>query len=643
MTEPSFIHVLPPHVANQIAAGEVVERPASAVKELMENALDAGASSVVVRIEEAGKKRIEIEDDGCGMSAADAELALQRHATSKIETSEDLHCIASHGFRGEALPSIASVSRFRMITCTKKSQEGVEVRVHGGQNTEVRPAPSRQGTKLEVLDLFLNTPARLNFMRTKKTEEAAIVEVFRALALAHPSVSLRLDLDGRKRFDFHAESEAKRVFTIMGKDFSQNSMEQTLEYEGIQIASHLGLPTFHHRDSTRMMFLVNGRVIRDKQLIAALRVAYRDVMFHDRYPVAVIRIEMDPAHVDVNVHPAKREVRFQSPQAVRAAIVACVRTGIERMGQSVASTTTDKALQSLASSSSGQPLQGQTRQAPIEHSSMPRFSSQSSSPVQSRSFSGQRPNISKPSPELQSLLFRAPDSQGLEGQGAGLASTRLQSSEVQENTNHYDVAGVHQPLNLGTALAQLHRCYILAQTDKGMILVDQHAAHERISYEKLKAQLSKGAIASQMMLTPLSFSLAGEQAAWLSEHHADLQTFGMQVSVQNDESFLLHSVPAMLADESPENLILELVDSCVLLGVASEAGNTGLGRILERWLGNRACKGSIKSGRVLHLEEQENLLREMEKTPNIAQCNHGRPTYVQLSLHELDRLFGRKE
>ncbi|MBL1352351.1 MAG: DNA mismatch repair endonuclease MutL [Zetaproteobacteria bacterium] len=621
MTQSTFIHVLPPHVANQIAAGEVVERPASAVKELMENALDAGATSIVVRIEEAGKKRIEIEDDGCGMSVADAELALQRHATSKIETSEDLHRIASHGFRGEALPSIASVSRFRMLTCAKGNQEGTEVRVHGGKNTEVRPAPTRQGTKLEVLDLFLNTPARLNFMRTNKTEEAAIIEVFRALALAHPSVSLRLDLDGRKRLDFHAESEAQRVFTMMGKHFSQNSLEQSVEHEGILVSAHLGLPTFHHRDSTRMNFLVNGRVIRDKQLMAALRAAYRDVMFHDRYPVAVIRIEIDPAKVDVNVHPAKREVRFSSPQTVRAAIVACVRAGIERMGQTVASTTTQKALQSLSPSNT-------PTQATVQRN-MPRFSSQSpNNLLQARSFSAHPAKHEKASSELQSLLFRAPESQ---------------TPEVQENAANYQASSVQSPLKLGTALAQLHRCYILSQTYEGLILVDQHAAHERIRYEQLKAQLATSSIACQMLLTPLPIDISGEQAAWLSDHDETLNAFGVKLSMQDDESFLLYGVPAMLADESPESLVLELIESCCLLGVNMEAGTSGLGRVLERWLGNRACKGSIKSGRILHHEEQNNLLREMENTHNIAQCNHGRPTYVKLSLHELDRLFGRKE
>lgn len=618
MTE-NYIHILPPQVANQIAAGEVVERPASAVKELIENSVDAGATTINVRIAGAGKKRIEIDDNGCGMSASDAQLALQRHATSKIETSEDLHRIASHGFRGEALPSIASVSRFRMQTCFKGSDEGIEVRVDGGGETIVRPAAPRQGTKIEILDLFLNTPARLNFMRTDKTEEAAIVEVFRALALAHPKLAMRLEFDGRKRFDFFTQDEKSRVLAIMGKEFSENSLQQMIEHEGMQVSAHLGLPTFHHRDSTRMMFLVNGRVIRDKALIAALRAGYRDVMFHDRYPVAVIRIEMDPADVDVNVHPSKREVRFKSPQIVRAGIVACVRAGIERMGQSVATTTTDKALDAM------NPMvpsaQGQVS-SNASYSGMPQFRSAAmgaSHASQPRSFSAS--NTAKNNPELQHLLFRAPH-------------------EVHESDTGYDVAGV---LDLGHAVAQLHSCYIVTETDQGIVLVDQHAAHERIQYEKLKSQLSKGSISTQMLLTPVALSLQGEQAAWLHDHREKLEPFGVDVEVVGDESFLICSVPAMLASESPQALATELIEACMLMGVDAEAADTGLGRVLERWLGNRACKGSIKAGRTLLPEEQENLLREMEQTPNIAQCNHGRPTYVRLSLNELDRLFGRRE
>ncbi|WP_038248366.1 DNA mismatch repair endonuclease MutL [Ghiorsea bivora] len=603
----SFIHILPPQVANQIAAGEVVERPASAVKELMENSVDAGAKRISVRIEQAGKKRIEVEDDGMGMSPADAELALQRHATSKIESSEDLHRIASHGFRGEALPSIASVSRFRMTTAVKGDSEAIEVRVDGGLNTQTRPAAKRKGTKIEILDLFLNTPARLQFMRTDKTEEAAIVEVFKGLALAHPNVAMSLQLDGRKRFDFMVQSEEARVLAIMPNDFADNFLAQSLEHEGMKVTGYLGLPTFHHRDSTRMLFLVNGRVIRDKQLIAALRAGYRDVMFHDRYPVAVIRLEIDPAAVDVNVHPAKREVRFKSPQAVFAAIVGCVRTGIERMGQTVASTTTGKALDAMQSS------YRQTQ--PVAHSSMPRFVSESSA--------NYRPRPSNIVPEdVQRLLFSTP------------------SPLQQVGDSQY---AAEEALDLGQPLAQIHQCYVLSQTADGIILVDQHAAHERMTFEKLKSQLSGGKVAAQMLLTPEALDLGSESMAWVLDNPDALQPFAVSLKVKDEQSVWIQSVPAMLSQESPAELVAELIESCMLLGIEAEGDKTGLGRILERWLGNRACKGSIKAGHTLRHEEQVNLLREMEQTPNIAQCNHGRPTYVGLSLYDLDKLFGRKE
>jgi len=604
------IHVLSTQVANQIAAGEVVERPASVVKELMENSVDAGATKITVRISQAGKKRIEIEDDGCGMSATDAELALQRHATSKIERAEDLHCIASHGFRGEALPSIASVSRFRMTTCYKGEQVGVEVRVEGGLDTETRPAAPRKGTKIEILDLFLNTPARLSFMRTDKTEEAAIIEVFKGLALAHAKVAMCLEFDGRKRLEFPPQNEQQRVFAMMHKDFSNNSIQQGLEHEGIQVSAFLGLPTFHHRDSTRMMFLVNGRVIRDKQLIAALRAGYRDVMFHDRYPVAVIRLDIDPALVDVNVHPAKREVRFKSPQAVRSAIVACVRMGIERMGQSVSSTTTEQALSAMQPS---QPSYITPTNQRVSHSSMPQFQSERSPSYSSR-------GNHAVAPDIQQILFGG--------------------AQVSEAESNYDVG---QTLNLGEPLAQVHQCYVLAQTADGVVLVDQHAAHERMTYEKLKSQLTGGNIVAQMLLTPEVLTLNADIIAWLADHSDSLEAFAVQLDLMDEKTVHIKSVPAILGKEPLIDLVEELIESCMLLGVDTEAGDTGLGRILERWLGNRACKGSIKAGRTLAYEDQVSLLREMEKTPNIAQCNHGRPTYIRLSLHELDRLFGRKE
>jgi len=607
----SVIHILSSQVANQIAAGEVVERPASAVKELMENALDAGATQITVRITGAGKKSMVIEDNGCGMSASDAELALQRHATSKIVTSDDLHRIASHGFRGEALPSIASVSRFRMQTALAGQSEGVEVRVDGGAAVEIRPAAPRCGTRIEVLDLFLNTPARLNFMRSDKTEEAAIVEAFRALALANPSVAMALELDDRKRCDYPAQDERARLLAIMGKDFSDNSIEQYIEHEGMQISAHLGLPTFHHRNSTKIMFLVNGRVIRDKQLIAAVRAGYRDVMFHDRYPVALVKIEIDPADVDVNVHPAKREVRFKSPQTVRAGIVSCIRAGIEHMGQSVSSTTTDQAMATMQHGMGSFPGPSTGQGSGSYTGGMPRFSSGSFRP------SGH--NASVPA-DVQRILFSG--------------------SSVAESAGDYQTGG---NLDLGQPLAQLHRCYILTQTDDGIILVDQHAAHERMTFEKLKQQLAGHAVATQLLLAPVDLHPGGEAAAWLHDHASTLQVFGVEIDISGDESFLIRSVPAMLAAEPVIELVTELIESCRLLGTAAEAGSSGQARILERWLGNRACKGSIKSGRLLSHEEQNALLRNMEQTPNIAQCNHGRPTYVRLSLGDLERLFGRKD
>lgn len=605
-----LIHILSPQVANQIAAGEVVERPASAVKELVENSIDAGAATVTVRVEGAGKRRIEVDDDGFGMGAADAALALQRHATSKIESSDDLHRIASHGFRGEALPSIASVSRFRMQTALAGASEGVEVRVDGGGETVVRPVAPRRGTRIEVQDLFLNTPARLNFMRSDKTEEAAIIDVFRALALANPPVAMRLELDGRSRLEYPSQVERARVLAIMGEQFAENCIEQTIEHDGIRVSAWLGLPTFHHRDSNRMMFLVNGRVIRDKQLIAALRAGYRDVIFHDRYPVAVIRIEIDPADVDINVHPAKREVRFKSPQSVTAAIVACVRAGIERMGKMVASTTSDQALYALQRSA-GTAVSATARE-PM--SSMPRFSS--------GAFHGGGSQRQVPA-AINRMLFSAP----VAAEAAAMPVSDTSASAI----------------DLGRPLAQIHRCYILAQTDNGVVLVDQHAAHERMTYERLKSQLAGGSIATQMLLTPESLTLCAEAAAWLDDHIDDLHRFGVELESVGRELFLIRAVPAMLVGEPMLELVAELVDSCRLLGADAEAGSSGGARILERWLGNRACKGSIKSGRLLSHDEQELLLREMERTPNIAQCNHGRPTYVRLSLGELDRLFGRQE
>jgi len=586
----TVIHILPSAVANQIAAGEVVERPASIVKELVENSLDAAARRIRVRIEQAGKKLIEVDDDGSGMGRDDALLSLKRHATSKISSADDLYAIASHGFRGEALPSIASVCRFEMLTSSMGVSEGVCLATEGGSEPNTRPIASRKGTRIRIRDLFFNTPARQRFLRTDRTEEAVILETLRALALANPAVGFRLDCDGRKRLDAPCgQSREARIAAIMGADFMGNQTAHSEVYDGVHVAGFFALPTHHHRDAGRMHFFINGRVVRDKQLISALKAGYRDVLFHDRFPQAVLWIEMDPAEVDVNVHPAKREVRFRQPQSIRGAVVNCARAAIEQMGQQVSDATTSQALEAMRGGFSA------PRAASFRQAAVPRADTST----------------------LQRLFSASAEVEG-----------------VCEPQLDYGAGNLH----LGMPLAQIHRCYIVAQSDDGIVLVDQHAAAERITYEKLKRDLEKGPLACQPLLSAADWQPDAAMSAWLHEHADALLPFGFEIETRGEERFAVAAVPAMLVGESPVEMAAELAASLRSAGVSVE----GRGRVLERWLGNRACKGSLKAGRLLKAEEQVALLREMERTPNIAQCNHGRPTYVRLSLNELDSLFGRR-
>ncbi len=623
----ALIRLLPPLVANQIAAGEVVERPASVVKELVENSLDAGAGHVRVRILRAGKSCIEVEDDGCGMSAADARMALQRHATSKIDSIEDLRAIASHGFRGEALPSIASVSRFRMHTAVEGEEEGTEVRVDQLGETACMPAPWRRGTRIEVRDLFLRTPARLRFMRADRTEEAAILDVVRHMAIARPDVRWQLWMDERSRLDAPAATLERRLRDVMGEDFTRNTVQQQVEHEGVIVRGVLGLPTYHHRDATRMLFFVNGRVIRDRPLIAALRAAYRDVMFHDRYPIAIVFLEMDPADVDVNVHPSKREVRFAHPQRVRAAVVACVRNALERHGQQVAAQTSERVLQAARVESSS-PARVKAREDAVGVD--PSISWAAGSMVQAK----EPPPVwrEKPAPCVRPAVASVFDGRSPSSSMAVVTPRRIFDAADQEERS----------LRLGVPLAQIHDRYILSQTHDGVLLIDQHAAHERIRYERMKQELREGGLREQRLLLPVPWQPEAQVAAWLHEHAEELQIFAVDITPEDDERFVVRGVPADLQDEPPQILAEELVDACRLIGSEAEAADGGMGRVLERWLGNRACKSALKAGQALSLEEQRELLRQMEQTPNIAQCNHGRPTYVRLSLQDLDRLFGRK-
>ncbi|MDX8377414.1 MAG: DNA mismatch repair endonuclease MutL [Mariprofundales bacterium] len=603
----STINILPPLVADQIAAGEVVERPASVIKELVENAIDAGATQIQVQIEEAGKRFICVEDNGCGMSEDDLKLCLLRHATSKINQLDDLNTIASHGFRGEALPSIASVSRILLHTATSTANEGRILQAIAGKNPEIKPAKIRQGTRIEVRDLFLNTPARLSFMRSNRSEEAACVDVMRALAFCHPSVGLRLQINQRKRLEFDiADTVQKRITAILGKEFGENNRYARMECDGVCVSGCFGLPTFNHSNSQHMLFAVNGRVVRDKVLIAAGRAGYEDVMLHNRQPVLAAYIELDPALVDVNVHPAKREVRFSAPQTVRSAVVACIRGIVRLHGQSVSNTAAQQAIQRI------------TKQLPQSH-----ISSASQSGKQR-----QRPtttNSPAPSAAMMRTLFSQPECNEVAEAAPKTPPTTQAQQEPQAELS----------LQLGYALAQIHERYILAQTDDGIILVDQHAAHERITFERMKAQLHAGKIASQQLLQAEEIHLCTQELAWLHEHAAILLNYGVTIRVIDEHIAEVSAIPALFTKENPEEYIPLLVQACM-----NEADCTPA-RLLESWVANRACRCALKFGHKLMPEAQNDLLRQMEKTPNIAQCNHGRPSYARLSLKELDQLFGR--
>jgi len=579
------IRVLPPQVANQIAAGEVVERPASVVKELVENAIDAAASSVRIAIKGAGSREIVVDDDGCGMDAEDARLALQRHATSKIRSLDDLKTIASCGFRGEALASIASVSRLEMHTAPEGAREGVRVRCEGGGPIALTPAPPRAGTRVAVRDLFFNAPARRKFLRAAPTEEAAIVEVVRALALAHPSLALELSFDARKRLAFAAARDRRqRAFDVLSRVAQEDWIWIAHERHRIVIEGAFARPTCTHRDASRIYLLVNGRPVRDRALIAALREAYRDVLLHDRYPMAAIWIELDPEAVDVNVHPTKREVRFADPRAVRAALLEAARMAVAEGGRETA-----KAVQA----------------------------------------GGAKPQKEKARASVVPVVYG-------EGIGAGKAP-------VQEAKEVALPSAWAQKRRFGRAIAQLLDRFVLAEADEGVLLIDQHAAHERIVYERMKRSLAEAGIAAQRLLAPVVWQPDAELAAWLQSpaHRALLMRFGVEVE-QSGQDFRILAVPAMLADEPPVALAEGLAEQMMQLGEGA-IGAEGLVGVLERWLANRACRAAVRFGRRMTREEMQALLDEMERTPNIAQCNHGRPTFVRLSLADLERLFARKE
>ena len=590
---------------NRIAAGEVVERPASAVKELVENAIDAGAQRITIDIADGGKTLIRVGDDGCGMSAADLPLALSRHATSKIDGS-DLLNIHSFGFRGEALPSLGAVGRLS-ISSRAEGQDGAEITVAGGDMGPVKPAALSKGTVIELRDLFYATPARLKFLRTDRAEAQAITDIIKRLAMAEPSIGFHLrdvsNVGSRSVFRVDPETGDlfdalhRRLAKILGAEFAENALKIDAERDGFHLSGYAALPTFSRGAAVMQYFFVNGRPVRDKLLIGALRGAYADFLSRDRHPAVALFVDCDPHLVDVNVHPAKSEVRFREPGLVRGLIVSALRHALGEAGHRASTTVAGATLGAMRPETPHQPI-----------------------------YQMDRPSVAVRNVSYQA---QAPESFGFAeapAPSARIDDPVIEPAQDPQQTDH----------PLGAARGQVHENYIIAQTQDGIVIVDQHAAHERLVYERLKHQMAERSVAAQALLIPEIIELSAGDCAILLEFADDFGRFGLGIESFGNGAIAVRETPAILGEVNAKDLILDLLDEI------SDWGSSQLiQERIEAILSRMACHGSIRSGRRMRAEEMNALLREMEATPHSGQCNHGRPTYVELKLSDIERLFGR--
>ena len=645
---------LDPILVDRIAAGEVVERPASAVKELVENAIDAGATSIEVTIEAGGRRLIRVVDDGAGMSADDLALAVERHATSKLPGG-DLTRIDSLGFRGEALPSIGAVARLSLTSRTAEAETGSTLVVDAGIKGEVRPAPSPRGTRIEVTDLFSATPARLKFLKSDRAEALAIADGLRRLAVAQPRIRFALRSESGSPLVFAAETgddaDLRRLTAVLGPDFGASSAPLHMAREGFALSGHIGLPSYHRGAGNQIHFTVNGRPVRDRLLLGAVRGAYADTMSSDRHPVLGLAITCDPALVDVNVHPAKTEVRFREPGLVRALIVSAIHETLRQVGARNASTGASRTLDALRP---GHPSPTM-RPAMTAHSGRGAWSGRAALPPGLPSFGAPAGLAPAASFGARGGLFEAPQAAfdrsgaGFEDAGFEEAGQALFSGDLAPpgaDIREPEVEPLPDDHPLGAARAQLHETYIVAQTRDGIVLVDQHAAHERLVYERLKRERAAGGIARQGLLIPDVVEMAPQDAERLVAAAPDLDRLGLTLEAFGTGAVLVREMPTALAGASARRLLEDILDALDASGLeeGSADGTEGgpLGRRLDAILSRISCHGSIRAGRRLRPEEMNALLREMEATPFAGTCNHGRPTFVELKLQDIERLFGRR-
>jgi len=581
-------------VINQIAAGEVVERPASVVKELVENALDAGAARIEVATAGGGLALIRVSDDGCGIAGGELSLALSRHCTSKL--GEDVADIRSLGFRGEALPSIASVSRMVLRSRPADADEGMEIRVEGGAVSQARPAATNRGTLIEVRDLFFATPARLKFMKSERAESAAITDVVRRVAMAFPAVRFTLSGPDRATLDLPAcHNGERRMEQVVGADFIANSLAIEAERESVRLSGRISIPSFSRGAATQQFAYVNGRPVRDKMIAGAIRGAYLDFLPRDRHAAAVLFLTLDPALVDVNVHPQKADVRFRDPGLVRGLIVGAIKQALSATGPRASTSAAERMISAFR-------------------------------PEPQRMGSGWSPSTSPARP--LDFGLSEPQQTPFANDFAISADARAAIAEVEPEL-------ASRPL--GAARAQIHENYIVAQTEDSLVIVDQHAAHERLVYEALKKGLRERAAPSQMLLIPEIVDLPHDDVERLAGEAEELKRLGLVLERFGPGAIAVRETPSMLGETDAAQLVRDLADE-----LAESERADGLADRLDRIAATMACHGSVRSGRRLRPEEMNALLREMEATPGSGTCNHGRPTYIELKLHDIERLFGRR-
>ena len=595
------IRQLSAETINRIAAGEVVERPASVVKELVENALDAGAREIEIVTAAGGLSLIRVTDDGIGMHADDLSLCVERHATSKLD-SDDLLAIRTLGFRGEALPSIGAIAHLSIASRPRGARDALEIIVDRGAKQPIKPAALNPGTRIEVRELFSATPARLKFLKSERSENLAVSETVKRLAMAHPAVGFSLTMGERVGLRLPQTSDTadgmlQRLGRIMGAEFLRDAVPVSGERDGISVRGFAGLPTLHRPDAALQFLFVNGRPVRDKLVLGAVRAAYGDLVPRGRHPLLALFVEVDPSEVDVNVHPAKVEVRFQNSATVRSLLIGALRHAIEAAGFRASAQGGARTLETLASSASAR------QPAPYPPS---------------RAWSPAPAGLAEP--------HQAP----LDG-----LDTPTANSGAHDDDEPASPSPTHFPL--GAARAQLHETYIVAQTETSVVIVDQHAAHERLVYERLKRMLANGGIARQGLLIPAVIEVGEDEALALDEKAGELAELGVVLERFGPGAVAVREVPALLGTTSVDGLVKDLAADLMAEGTA-----TPLRDRLDAVASRMACHGSVRAGRRLTAAEMNALLRDMEATPFSGQCNHGRPTYVELKLGDIERLFGRK-